>query len=286
MAVENRYPLQANIPFESKTFQRPVRSLNHKSRLFRNTWGLRHLIILFFATILFFLAVAEIYYYVITCDQLKIKKVEVTSSSLEVQHQVQNYLQTRNLGNILICDLSYLRANLLALPGVKEIRLEKVLPSTLKVEVFPRTPRLYIRRGNYFLVDDEGKILGSLSGIPDLSFPVLEDEGNFEHSYEQKIRLTCQILDSLEPRIRASVHKITFRSNGMMELQLIDDPVKIFLEAPGFSEKLKYYLENRETWAQLFGPLEYVDLRIEDRAYIKPLSLSANNPAVQGKEAS
>ncbi|MDY0231658.1 MAG: FtsQ-type POTRA domain-containing protein, partial [Candidatus Saccharicenans sp.] len=138
MAVENRYPLQANIPFESKTFQRPVRSLNHKSRLFRNTWGLRHLIILFFATILFFLAVAEIYYYVITCDQLKIKKVEVTSSSLEVQHQVQNYLQTRNLGNILICDLSYLRANLLALPGVKEIRLEKVLPSTLKVEVFPR----------------------------------------------------------------------------------------------------------------------------------------------------
>jgi cell division septal protein FtsQ len=286
MAVENGYRLQANSPLESKIFHRSARGLNHKSRPLRKALRLKHLIILFFGIVLFFLAVAEIYYYAITCDQLRIKKVEVVSSAPEVRRRLESFLLTRNLGNILICDLNYLQAKLSGLPGVKEVRLEKVLPSTLKVEVFARTPRLYVHRGIYFVVDEEGKVLGSLSGLPDSAFPVLEDEDNFNHSYEEKIRLTCKALESLEPEARSSIQKITFRRNGIMELQLIEDPVRVILDETGFSEKLSYYLESREAWAQLFGPLEYVDLRIEGRAYVKPLTLSGNNSPAQEKEVS
>ena len=157
MAVENRYSL--NPAVEPVIFQRSARPARLKAKSGKKSLRWSHLLVIFISLVLFFLGVAQVYYYVITCAELRIKRVEVNAPSPELQQRVENYLLSRNLGNILICNLDYLRLNLTALPGVKEARLEKVLPSTLRVEVFPRTPRIYVRRGLYFLVDEEGKVL-------------------------------------------------------------------------------------------------------------------------------
>lgn len=290
MAVENRYPLNkpliTSFPFDSPVFHRPEKTFRLKTKSGRKSLRLKHLVVLFLVMIAFFFGLAELYYYAITCDQLRIKRVEVFSPNSEVQHLVESFLNSKNLGNILICDLNYLRIVLTHLPGVKDVRLEKVLPSTLKVEVFPRIPKAYVYRGSYYLVDEEGQVIASFASLPDDSFPVLEDEDGFRQAYQQKIRSACHSLNSLQPEVRALVKKITFREDGTMELQLAEDPVKIILNETDFAEKLNYYLSNKNSWTELFGQLEYVDLRIEGRAYIKPAPQAESQPPVGKKEVS
>lgn len=290
MAVENRYPLNkpliTSLPFDSPVFHRPEKTFRLKTKSGRKSLRLKHLVVLFLVMIVFFFGLAELYYYAITCDQLRIKRVEVFSSNPEVQHLVESFLSSKNLGNILICDLNYLRIVLTHLPGVKDVRLEKVLPSTLKVEVFPRIPKAYVYRGSYYLVDEEGQVIASFASLPDDSFPVFEDEDGFRQAYQQKISSACHLLNSLQPEVRALVKKITFREDGTMELQLAEDPVKIILDETDFAEKLNYYLNNKNSWTELFGQLEYVDLRIEGRAYIKPAPQAENQPSAGKKEVS
>jgi cell division septal protein FtsQ len=287
MAVENRYPLNQVLPIDSHLFQRPRNSVGLKLRNQKKIIRARHIIIFFLGLALLFFGLAEAYYYVITCEQLKINQVEVSSPSAELKQTVENYFQGRNLGNILLCNLNYLRLSLSSIPGVKEVRMEKILPSTLKVEVFPRIPRVYLfQSGYYHLADEEGMVIKSFAQLPDDLFPVIEDEENFVRFSRQKVQTAYRMLESLREEARTLVKRIRFQKTGLMEVELDGDPVRLYLEEDNFAEQLNYYLSNRETWTNQFGPLEYVDLRIEGRAYLKPLTLSASNSRVQKKEVS
>ncbi|RFT15429.1 MAG: hypothetical protein OP8BY_0319 [Candidatus Saccharicenans subterraneus] len=283
MAVENGYPLNAA---GAVVFHRSARAVGPRGKTGKKPLRWTHFLGLFFALIALFLGVAQLYYYLITCDELSIKKVEVISSSPELKQRVEDYLLSRNPGNILICNLDYLRLSLTSLPGVKEVRAEKILPSTLRVEVYPRTPRFYIHRGLYFLVDEEGKVIRSETEPFDPAFPVLEDEANFNLAYQDKVRLAGQALDGLEPAARQLIRRLIFKADGQLEVELAEDPVRVIINAENFQEQLPFYLANREAWARLFGPLEYVDLRIQGRAYVKPLELSARESRGQKKEVS
>lgn len=283
MAVENGYPLNAA---GAVVVHRSARAVGPKSKTGKKPLRWTHLLGLFFALIVLFLGVAQLYYYLITCDELRIKKVEVISSSPELKQRVENFLLSRNPGNILICDLDYLRLSLTSLPGVKEIRAEKILPSTLRVEVYPRTPRFYVHRGLYFLVDEEGKVIRSEAEPSDPTYPVLEDEAGFNLAYQDKVRLAGQALDGLAPEARQLIRRLIFKADGQLEVELAEDPVRVIINAENFKDQLPFYLANREAWAQLFGPLEYVDLRIQGRAYVKPLELSARESRGQKKEVS
>lgn len=283
MAVENGYPLNAA---GAVVFQRSARAVGPKSKSGKKPLRWTHLVGLFFALILLFLGVARLYYYLITCDELRIKKVEVISSSPELKQRVEDYLLSRNPGNILICNLDYLRLSLTSLPGVKGVRAEKILPSTLRVEVYPRIPRFYVHRGLYFLVDEEGKVIRSEAEPSDPACPVLEDEAGFNLAYQEKVRLAGRALEGLAPETRQLIRRLIFRADRQLEVELADDPVRVIIDAENFPEQLPFYLANREAWARLFGPLEYVDLRIQGRAYVKPLELSARESRGQKKEVS
>ncbi|MGB4704625.1 MAG: FtsQ-type POTRA domain-containing protein [Candidatus Saccharicenans sp.] len=284
MAVENRYPFK--LPAGTAVFHRSAHPVRIRGQNSRAAIGWKHLAVFAVCFILLFLGVARLYYYLITCEALKIKNIEISASHPEIKELVENFLQSHPPGNILLCNLDYLRANLISLPGVKEARLEKVLPSTLRIEVTPRIPRIYVHRGLYFLVDEEGRVLRSEVDLTNSEFPVVEDEDYFNRAYEEKVRTACQLLSELEPEMRKTIRRIVFKSNQKMEIELVEDPVRLIIDGQNFREKLLYYLENRDSWARLLGPLEYVDLRIEGRVYVKPLELNAGNTGGEKKEVS
>ncbi|MCI4445381.1 MAG: cell division protein FtsQ/DivIB [Candidatus Aminicenantes bacterium] len=290
MAIENRYPVNrqliTSLPFEPPAFQRSRQRVKSRTLRGKKTLALKQTGLIFLAILFFFFLLSGAYYYAITSEQLKIKQVTVNCSLPELKQKVESYLANKNLGNILICNLDFLRTTLTQIPGVKEVHLEKILPSTLKIEVFPRTPKVYVHKENYWLVDEEGQVISTQNDEPPGSFPLLEDENGFNDSYFQKIASACRALDNLQPEVRSLIKKITFQDERTMEIQLDGDPAKIILEENDFADKLNYYLNHRNSWTQLFGQLEYVDLRIGDRAYLKPVSQSGGTSSAEKKEAS
>jgi len=290
MAVENRYPLTrplfSDFPAEKQSFHRPDKNIVTRTRSTRKVLSIKHLLLIFGLIATFFAGLTGAYYYVISCDRLEIKRVEVISTSPQVKQQIEHYLAQYDLGNIIACDLNYLRSRLIRLPGVKEVRLEKILPSVLKVEAIPRIPRLYIHRGNYQLVDEEGEVIASYAELPADSSPLLEDSGNWHQNYKEKIALTCQALDRLQPALRARIRTIKLMDRSSLEVQLAGDPVKIMASDSNLAESLDYYLSSLSAWVEQFGPVEYIDLRLNDRIYIKPLTLQAEKASAREKEAS
>jgi len=290
MAVENRYPLTkplfTDFPAEKQSFHRSDKNTATRIKGARKVLSVKHLLLIFGLIAAFFAGLARVYYYVISCDELEIKTVEVVSTSPQVKKQIEQYLSQYHLGNIIACDLNYLKSRLIRLPGVKEVRLEKILPSGLKVEATPRIPRLYVYRGNYQLVDEEGEIIASYSELPDDSWPILEDSGSWQQNYKEKVTLTCQALDRLQPALRSRIRKIKLLDRSSLEIQLAGDPVKIMTGDSNLAESLHYYLSSQSAWAEQFGPVEYIDLRLNDRVYIKPLTLQAEKASAREKEAS
>jgi cell division septal protein FtsQ len=290
MAVENRYPLTrplfSGLPAGEQAFHRAGKKSRARVRTSKKVLSPAHLILAFGLLAAFFAGLAGLYYYAISCDQLEIKKVEVVSTSPQVKQAIENYLSRQKLGNILVCDLNYLRTVLNRLPGVKDVRLEKILPSALKVEALPRIPKLYIHRGSYQLVDEEGEIIASYSELPDQSWPLLEDSDGWSHNYKEKVALVCQAVSRLEPALRDRIRIIKLLGQESMEIQLDGDPVKIIASDSNLAENLAYYLSSINFWAEQFGPVEYIDLRLADRIYIKPLNLRAEKTPAREKEVS
>lgn len=275
MAVETKVglnkPLVTPFPLEGHLYhRRKTHGIRIRPR--RKTLGLKHLILAFFLIIGFFFLLAQVYYYLISCEKLTIKHVFINCREEGPRQTAENFLRGRNLGNLLICDLEYLRNTLISLPGIKDARLVKQLPDTLKVEIVPREPKFYVFRGSYQLVDEEGKLVASFPSLPDNNFPLVEDFQAFQEGYEEKIRTAWQCLEHLSSEIRKQIIVMTFEKEGSISVQLAEDPVRIIIDEEDFAEKLTYYLANRDKLKELFGELEYVDLRIKDRVYFKQLN--------------
>jgi len=94
MAVENRYPMN---PPGAVVFHRSARPARLKDKTGKKSLGWAHLLGLFFSLILFFLGWPGYITPSSPRDQLRIKKIEVTSSSPELKQRVESFLLIRIL---------------------------------------------------------------------------------------------------------------------------------------------------------------------------------------------
>lgn len=276
MALENKVslnkPLVSPFPLDRQFYHRAEAKLRVRPKAARKTLRLKHLVLAFILVIGFFFLLSQAYYYAISCDKLAIKKVLISCPEESARLTAENFLRQRNLGNLLICDLDYLRNVLISLPGIQDARLVKQLPDTLRIELIPRQPAFYVFRGVCQLVDKEGKLVASFQSLPDSNFPLVEDSSGFREGYEEKIKTAWRCLENLSPECRKQILRMTFEEGGKISVELAEDPARVIIDEEDFAEKLTYYLSNRDKWKEWFGELEYVDLRIKDRVYFKPLN--------------
>ncbi|OGC47127.1 hypothetical protein A2886_00575 [candidate division WWE3 bacterium RIFCSPHIGHO2_01_FULL_42_13] len=98
----------------------------------------------------------------------RIQSVEVTGTkSFVSQVDVAELVKSRAFGqNILIFNSGALETSLLeSFQGAKEIFVRKSFPSTLKISVIERTPAVVMydeKKENFYLVDEEGYVLGQI----------------------------------------------------------------------------------------------------------------------------
>jgi len=234
------------------------------------------------AAVIFF-AFHKSYLFVITWSRLEIRDVRITCSDESVRAGVIRLLDATRWGNILLLDMADVRGRLEALPWVKEARLRKVFPSSLEIGITPRAPAALLQRDAVYLIDRDGVELQKAEPAAFRGLPLLVDGAGFVEERADKLRRAWDCLDSLPDAKRIEVESLDLTDPSNAVLKLRSEPTRVLLGDRSFAVRIADFLNSKERWTHSFGLLEYVDLRFDDRVYLKPAALtaSADSPSLR-----
>jgi cell division septal protein FtsQ len=228
-----------------------------------------HILILLALQAAFFLAVSETYLFLITWDELDIRRVEVVCAKDNLRRTLEDHFVVPRLGNILLCDLQALRVDIRRLAWVKDASIQKVFPSTLRISIVERTPFALLERDGLRLADEQGRALERVYSPEEYGLPVVSDANGFTAGFAEKWAAARVCLESLPPAERACLAGIRCGDYGALELFFKDDPVRVVVDRGAPAGDLALFRSRRPEWEGLYGPLEAVDMSYEGRVYLQ-----------------
>ena len=188
--------------------------------------------------------------------------------------------------NILLADLDAHRERLLTSGWVEEATLRRLLPSTIEVRVEERTP---VGLGRFatrlYLVDEFGTVIDEHGPrFTNFDLPVIDGlsaGGTQEIVIDPaRVQLAAHVIAELEtrPDLVARVSQIDVRDSFDAVVLLSDDPTLIRLGHERFVERLQEYLELAPALRTRVPNIDYVDLRFEQRIYVRPVDPGSWSP--------
>jgi len=199
--------------------------------------------------------------------------------------------------NALVTPLEPWRARLLSSPWVKEATIRRALPGAVDVIIVERRPVALARMGReLLLVDEEGTVIDEYGPrYAALDLPLVDgltDRGA-DHAAPDAARMAVAaavLRDLAGAGLLWRVSQIDVGTPRDAVLLLNDDPALLHLGAERFAERLQAYLDMSRRLQSMVAGLDYVDLRFDDRVYVRPRkagstftaapSLSAPGPAL------
>jgi len=271
---------------EPFAFQRGERDLRVKKSQRRVTLRFKHVFLLLLLLAGFFYSLHKAYLFIISWDRLSIREVRVVCPKEDLRRGIERYFSTKSLGNILLCNIQFWQRQTLGFTWVQNVRIQKVFPGSLTVEITPRRPRALLKKDRVYLIDEAGVLLQKVNSAEAVAFPLLTDEADFRKDYPDKLAAAWKCLDGLSPRDRAEVEELDLSEPQDPVLRLRNDGTRILLNAGNFAGEVEYYKENKELLESRHGALEYVNLRFDDRIYIKTREGETEEPGLNSaKEA-
>lgn len=272
-------------PFFSQTMQFQRAEGRTKTKKVQRKIRLRakHILLFLFFLAAMFFSVQRVYLFLISWENLNIKSVAIVCGHPGIKDDIRHILQGKNLGNILLFDIHHLQDAFRWHRWVKEVRVSKVFPSTLKIEVKERIPMAVLRKVNLYLVDRDGILLEQVNPEENFNLPLLTDSNNFVEGYKEKLELAWKCLDSLSPQEREQVELLDLTDDENLALRLRNNPTKLIIGNDQFSKKIKLFQEYQAKLEKL-GELEYTDLRFPGRFYVKLNKNSSGAPTANSKK--
>lgn len=258
-------PFSPGLSFQRKAAETRSRNVRRHSALKR-----RHILSLLILQAAVFIVLHEAWIYLLTWDHLKITDVKVFCSNPDLGRDVSRSLRDRPLGNILLCDVRQLQADIQDLAWVRDVRISRIYPSTLRVEIRERRPAAWIVKSSPRLIDREGVHLEGADPDVYADLPLLTDRGEFRFGFEDKLETAWTFLDALPAAERNNVEWIDLTDSAGFSVKFRDDPVLIRVAAAEAQESLRLFRTRRSDWEARFGTLQSVDLRFAGRAVLKP----------------
>lgn len=183
--------------------------------------------------------------------------------------------------HLLRTDLGVWRRRVLGSPWVEQAALRRVLPSTVEVVIRERTPMAIGRiRGDLYLVDEHGTVIDHFGpNYAQFDLPIVDGLADEKARGREapavdaaRARLAADLLRALGTRddLMTRVSQIDV-ANAHDAVVLLDrDPALVHLGQERFVERLQNYLELYEALHSRVPDIEYVDLRFDDRVYVRP----------------
>lgn len=186
--------------------------------------------------------------------------------------------------SLLWTDLDAWRRRLLSSPWVRDAALRRSLPATVDVVVSERQPIGIgrINGGDMYLVDERGVIIDQYGPqYADLDLPIIDgltainQDGSLTD--ERRADLAARLMAALraKPQVARRVSQIDVADLHNVAVILNGDTAVIQLGEDQFLPRLQGYLELAATLRERVADIDYVDLRFDDRIYVRPAAASA-----------
>ena len=192
--------------------------------------------------------------------------------------------------NVLLTSLDNWRTRLLASPWVRDAALRRSLPSTVEVVISERSPIGIARLngGDMYLVDERGVIIDQFGPqYADFDLPIIDGlmaalgtAGTDPNSGsvpafltdENRAELAARLMTALKakPAVAQRLSQIDVTDVHNATVILNGDPAVIQLGEDQFLQRLQAYLDVAATLRERVESIDYVDLRFDDRIYVRP----------------
>ncbi len=181
--------------------------------------------------------------------------------------------------NLITVNLQVWRERVLALPWVEDAALRRVFPGTVAVHVIERKPMAIGRvDGSLYLVDWNGGVIDTFgSHYADLDLPIVDGLGasGAERLAVDPDRavLVARLLDAVRVRqaLAGRVSQVDVTDLWNVVVILKGDTALVQLGQDRFVERLESYLDLAPALRERMPEIDYVDLRFDERVYVRPL---------------
>ena len=215
-----------------------------------------------------------------TAHLLQVNRIVVHGNERLSRGEVLAVLSGLRGESLLWTDLDSWRRRLLASPWVRDAALRRSLPSTVEVVVSERQPIgiARINGGDMYLVDERGVIIDQYGPqYADFDLPIIDglsavnQDGSLtdERRAELAARLTAAL--KAKPQVARRVSQIDVTDLHNVSVILSGDAAVIQLGEDQFLPRLQAYLELAQARRERVADIDYVDLRFDDRIYVKPV---------------
>jgi cell division protein FtsQ len=177
--------------------------------------------------------------------------------------------------NVVVTSLEPWRERLMGSPWVKDASLRRVLPDAIDVTIVERRAAAIVRAGRTLqMMDAEGVLIDEYGPrYASLDLPLLEGINLARDAAPDQAR-TALAIDAIGELATAGmlwrVSQIDVSKPHDVVVTLNDDMTLLHLGDARFAERLQSYLDMARRLQAMATELEYVDLRFDDRVYIRP----------------
>jgi cell division protein FtsQ len=190
--------------------------------------------------------------------------------------------------NILTVQIGEWRERVLSSPWVEDATIRRVLPSTLEITVRERRPMGIGRVGTVlYLVDPHGVIVDEYGpNYADLDLPIIDGlSGPPPRSSGvidgPRAEFAAGVLSALsaKPELAKRVSQLDVSDVHNAVVILDGDTALLRLGEDDFVARLQQYLELAPALRARVSTIDYVDLRFDERLYVRPVGRPASAPA-------
>lgn len=185
--------------------------------------------------------------------------------------------------SILTADLDASRRHLLESPWIADASLRRVLPSTIEIHVSERHPMGISRLGTQlYLIDRSGTIIDEFGPrYREFDLPIIDGLVRSPRKGKPAIdgrraELAARVIESVSQRrqIATRLSQIDVSDPHDVVVLLDGDSAQLHLGEERFVERLQSYVEVASALRERVADIDYVDLRFDQRVYVKPSGAS------------
>jgi cell division protein FtsQ len=218
---------------------------------------------------------------VVSASTLQVRHIKVHGNARVSAGEVQALADGLRGNSILTADLESYRRRLLKSPWVADVALRRVLPATVEVFVRERQPMGLCRLGGQlYLIDRQGTVIDEYGPqYAGFDLPIIDGVVRAPHSAEpaldeRRAHLAARVIDAVSRRkdLADRLSQIDVSDLHDAVVLLAKDSALLHIGEEQFAERLQSYVELAPTLRERVQDIDYVDLRFDDRLYVRPVA--------------